>query len=109
MKRVLAATKLAAFFMLPLAVMTIHPALASTGGETTLPWDTPLQDLQDDLTGPVATSISVLGMFAAGTALVFGEELGAFVRRALLLVIAIAFLVLGSNFLTGLNLSGMLL
>jgi type IV secretion system protein VirB2 len=51
----------------------------------------------------------VLALFAAGGALVFGEELGLFVRRALLLVIAIAFLVLGSNFLTALGLTGAVL
>jgi len=35
-----------------------------------------LQTLQNDLTGPVATAVSVLALFAAGAALVFGEELG---------------------------------
>ena len=83
---------------------TLQAALASTGGG--LPWDTPLQTLQNDLTGPVATTVSVLALFAAGAALVFGEELGPFVRRALLLVVAIAFLVLGTNFLSALGLSG---
>jgi len=39
----------------------------------------------------VATAVSVLALFAAGAALVFGEELGHLVRRALLLVVAIAF------------------
>jgi type IV secretion system protein TrbC len=108
-----AARVLAAFLFPMLVLAVMDPASASTsvglalrGG---LPWDGPLQILQEDLTGPVATSISVLGLFAAGAALVFGEELGSFVRRALLLVVAIAFLVLGSNFLTGLGLSGALL
>ena len=104
MTRMLAAAKTAAFTFPLLLVATVHPALASTGGG--LPWDTPLQTLQNDLTGPVATAVSVLALFAAGAALVFGEELGLFVRRALLLVIAIAFLVLGSNFLTALGLTG---
>jgi type IV secretion system protein VirB2 len=108
--KIIAASKVAAFLLPGLMLAVVDPALASTGGlGGGLPWDGPLQTLQDDLTGPVATSISVLGLFAAGTALVFGEELGSFVRRALLLVIAIAFLVLGSNFLTGLGLSGALI
>jgi type IV secretion system protein VirB2 len=107
MTRIFAAGKTAAFSFLLLAFATLRPALASTGGG--LPWDTPLQTLQNDLTGPVATSISVLALFAAGGALVFGEEIGLFVRRALLLVIAIAFLVLGSNFLTALGLTGAIL
>jgi type IV secretory pathway VirB2 component (pilin) len=104
-----AAKKLAAFLFPMLVLAVTATASASTGVGGGLPWDAPLQTLQEDLTGPVATSISVLGLFAAGAALVFGEELGSFVRRALLLVVAIAFLVLGSNFLTGLGLSGVLL
>jgi len=73
-----------------------NPAFANTGA---LPWDAPLQALTSDLTGPVATAISVCALFSAGAALAFGDDLSHFVRRALLLVIAIAFLVLGSNFL----------
>jgi type IV secretion system protein VirB2 len=103
----LAVARTAAFFFPTLALAMLAPALASTGGG--LPWDTPLQTLQNDLTGPVATTVSVVALFAAGAALVFGEELGLFVRRALLLVIAIAFLVLGSNFLTALGLTGAVL
>jgi type IV secretion system protein TrbC len=104
MTRMFAAAKTAAFLLPLLVLAMLQPTLASTGGG--LPWDTPLQTLQNDLTGPVATAVSVLALFAAGAALVFGEELGQFVRRALLLVVAIAFLVLGSNFLSALGLSG---
>jgi len=107
MTRIVAAATSAAFLFALFAIATVRPVLASTGGG--LPWDTPLQTLQNDLTGPVATAVSVLALFAAGAALVFGEELGLFVRRALLLVIAIAFLVLGSSFLTALGLTGAVL
>ena len=107
MTRMLLAAKTAAFFFPLLAIAMLQPAMASTGGG--LPWDTPLQTLQNDLTGPVATTVSVLALYAAGAALVFGEELGLFVRRALLLVVAIAFLVLGNNFLTALGLTGAVL
>lgn len=79
------------------------PALASTGGG--LPWDGPLQTFTNDLTGPVATAISVCALFAAGAALVFGEEFSMFVRRALLMVMAIAFLVLGANFLSAIGIT----
>jgi len=107
MTRKLAAAKTAASLFPLLAIAAMQPALASTGGG--LPWDTPLQTLQNDLTGPVATAVSVLALFAAGAALVFGEEIHLFVRRALLLVVAIAFLVLGSNFLSALGLTGALI
>ncbi len=104
MIRMPAAVRAAAYLFPLLAIVTLKPVLASTGGG--LPWDTPLQTLQNDLTGPVATAVSVMALFAAGAALVFGEELGPFVRRALLLVVAIAFLVLGTNFLSALGLTG---
>lgn len=104
MIRMPAAVRTAASLFPLFAIAMVQPVLASTGGG--LPWDTPLQTLQNDLTGPVATAVSVLALFAAGAALVFGEELGHLVRRALLLVVAIAFLVLGNNFLTALGLSG---
>ena len=101
MHRILAAARSATLFFFALSA---RPALASTGGG--LPWDTPLQTLQNDLTGPVATAVSVLALFAAGAALVFGEELSHLVRRVLLLVVAIALLVLGANFLSVLGLTG---
>jgi type IV secretion system protein VirB2 len=104
MIRMPAAVRTAAYLLPLFAIAMLRSALASTGGG--LPWDTPLQTLQNDLTGPVATAVSVLALFAAGAALVFGEELGHLVRRALLLVVAIAFLVLGNNFLTALGLTG---
>lgn len=80
-------------------------ALASTTGGA-LPWDAPLQTLAADLTGPVATSISLIALFVAGAILVFGEDLSHFARRALVMVIAIAFLVLGAKFLSALSLTG---
>jgi len=106
MTRMYTALKIAVFLLLSL-VSLVEPALASNNGGG-LPWDTPLQTLQADLSGPVATSISVLALFAAGGALAFGEELGHFVRRALLLVLAISFLVLGQNILIALGILGAL-
>jgi type IV secretion system protein TrbC len=81
------------------------PALASSTGGS-LPWDAPLETLAADLTGPVATAISLIALFVAGAVLVFGEDLSHFARRALTAVIAIAFLVLGAKFLTALGLTG---
>jgi type IV secretion system protein TrbC len=104
MIRSFAAVRTAAFLFPVFVLATLTSAMASTGGG--LPWDTPLQTLQNDLTGPVATAVSVLALFAAGAALVFGEEMGPFIRRVLLLVVAIALLVLGANFLQALGLTG---
>lgn len=78
--------------------------LAATNGG--LPWDGPVQTLQNDLTGPIATGISVVAFLAAGAALVFGEELGGIAKKALFVVMGVAMIVLGNGFLSALGLSG---
>lgn len=77
-------------------------AHAGGGGAGGLPWEGPLQLLAASLTGPVALSISILAMAAAGGTLIFGGELGEFTRKALMLVLAIAFLVFGAGFMNAL-------
>ncbi len=79
-------------------------AMAATSGG--LPWDGPVQTLQADLTGPIATGISVVAFLAAGAALVFGEELGGIAKKALFVVMGVAMIVLGNSFLSALGLTG---
>ncbi len=88
-----------------LIITATAPALANTGGGTQgLPWETPLQDIQKSLTGPVAVAISVIALFAAGAGLVFGDEMSNFVRRVLIGVMSLALLIAGSSFLSNLGL-----
>jgi type IV secretory pathway VirB2 component (pilin) len=54
---------------------------------------TPLQTVQQSLTGPVAAGISVVGIAAGGMALVFGGELSEFAKRSCYAVIATAVIV----------------
>jgi len=93
----------------PLAAMFIviatAPAFAGTGG-TALPWEGPLKTIQESLTGPVATAIAVIALFAAGAGLVFGDEMSSFVKRVLIGVMSLALLIAGSGFITSLNLTG---
>jgi type IV secretion system protein VirB2 len=85
-------------------VATMADAFATTTG--TLPWDGAITTLTNDLTGPVATGISVIAFLAAGAALVFGEELGGIAKKALYVVLGVAFITLGNSFLKDLGLSG---
>lgn len=92
-----------------LAVVACHPTLAhasSAGGS--LPWDGPLTTLKNDITGPVAFTISLLAMVACGAALLFGGEVNEFVRRLIMLVLVTAFIVSVSNLATGLGITGAL-
>lgn len=82
---------------------------AGTGGSG-LPWETPLALVARSLTGPVALSIAIIALMAAGGTLVFGGELNEFTRRSCQAVLAIAFLVAGSSFMTTLfGISGALI
>lgn len=94
------------FPLLALALL-FHPVgahAASAGGS--LPWDTPLTTLKNDLTGPVAFTISLLAMVACGAALVFGGEINEFVRRIIMLVLVCAFIVGVSNLASALGIAG---
>jgi type IV secretory pathway VirB2 component (pilin) len=67
-------------------VLPLVPAhAAATGGS--LPWDTPLQTLSNDIKGPVAFTISLLGLVATGAALLFGGEINEFIRRIIMVVL----------------------
>lgn len=74
---------------------------------TSLPWDGPLTTLQNNLTGPVATAISVVAFLSAGAALVFGgDDLGSLVKKLLQIVLAVSLIVLGNKFLAALGILG---
>ena len=89
------------------AVVALYPDVAqasSTGGS--LPWDTPLTTLKNDITGPVAFTISLLAMVACGAALVFGGEINEFIRRIIMLVLVCAFIVGVTNLASSLGIAG---
>ena len=96
------------FLLLALVVLALlHPDTAhaaSAGGN--LPWDGPLTTLRTDITGPVAFTISLLAMVAAGAALVFGGEINEFVRRIIMLVLVASFIVGVTNLASALGISG---
>jgi type IV secretory pathway VirB2 component (pilin) len=68
-----------------------HTAFASTSGGT-MPWDTILTTVQNDLTGPVATAVGVCACVVFGLSMAFGHE-GSVMKRgmSILFGLAIAF------------------
>lgn len=75
------------------------PALASSGGS--LPWEGPLQQIQESITGPVAGYIALAAVAIAGGMLIFGGELNDFARR-LMYVVLVAGILLGATTIVGL-------
>lgn len=82
-----------------LFTLSIDPAFASGGGG--LPWEGPLQQIQQSITGPVAGFIALAAVAVAGGMLIFGGELNDFARR-LMYVVLVAGILLGATQIVGL-------
>jgi type IV secretion system protein VirB2 len=79
--------------------LSASPTLASSGGG--LPWEAPLQQIQESITGPVAGFIALAAVAIAGGMLIFGGELNDFARR-LMYVVLVAGILLGATQIVGL-------
>jgi type IV secretory pathway VirB2 component (pilin) len=80
-------------------IASASPTFASTGGG--LPWEGPLQQIQESITGPVAGFIALAAVAIAGGMLIFGGELNDFARR-LMYVVLVAGILLGATQIVGL-------
>ncbi|MGO8055159.1 TrbC/VirB2 family protein [Rhizobium leguminosarum] len=89
----------AALWAAPIVLTSVAPALASSGGS--LPWEGPLQQIQESITGPVAGAIALAAVAIAGGMLIFGGELNDFARR-LVYVVLVAGILLGATNIVGL-------
>ncbi|MGO7960560.1 TrbC/VirB2 family protein [Rhizobium leguminosarum] len=89
----------AALLAAPIVIASVAPALASSGGS--LPWEGPLQQIQESITGPVAGAIALAAVAIAGGMLIFGGELNDFARR-LVYVVLVAGILLGATNIVGL-------
>ena len=83
-------------------VLVVAPdvVFASTTSGGGLPWETPLGALKDSIKGPVAYGISMLGIIAAGFALLFGGEINDFVRRLIYVVGVISLILMAEDILS---------
>lgn len=81
---------------LVLSLFALDPAFASTSGGGNLPWESPLQQIQQSITGPVAGFIALAAVAVAGGMLIFGGELNDFARR-LMYVVLVAGILLGAT------------
>lgn len=73
-------TLLAGMALASMTVGLADPALSSSGGGS-LPWEAPLEQIQQSITGPVAGFIALAAVAIAGAMLIFGGELNDFARR----------------------------
>lgn len=81
-------------FVILLIATRTSPAIAGSGGG--LPWEAPLEQIQQSITGPVAGFIALAAVAVAGGMLIFGGELNDFARR-LMYVVLVAGILLGAS------------
>src|SRR5246127_4581880 len=88
-----------------LLFLALSPSLAlaaGTGGGGGLPWETPLQNVQNSLTGPVAKGVALVAIVGAiGTLLFLHAEMNQFTRVIVFIVLGIGTLVGANAFLSG--------
>lgn len=89
---------LSLLILLGLCVAPFAMASSSNGGN--LPYETWLTNLRNSMTGPVAFTLSLLGIIVAGGVLIFGGELNAFVRTLIFVVLVMGFLVGAQNMMS---------
>ena len=93
--------------LLLLCALTLpHDAYAAGTAGGGLPYESALTRLRASITGPVAFTLSLIGIVGAAGALIFGGELTGFLRMMVFLVLLIAILVGAQNVLTTLFAAG---
>ncbi|GKS70533.1 type IV secretion system protein VirB2 [Nitrosomonas sp. PY1] len=84
------------------SLLTADHAQAAVGAGGALPYETWLVSLRNSVTGPVAFTLSIVGIVVAGGILIFGGELNAFFRTLIFIVLVMALLVGANNVMTNL-------
>lgn len=78
--------------LVSIAVAAVTAPTAALASGTGMPWETPIQNLLDSITGPVAKAVAIIAIVLLGFGFALGES-GSVMRRGLgiLFGIAIAF------------------
>lgn len=85
-----------------LALTTTPHASAAVGVGGGLPYETWLESLRNSVTGPVAFTLSLVGIVGGGGVLIFGGDLNGFLRTVLFIILVMCLLVGAQNLMSGL-------
>lgn len=91
---------LAFTFIAILLLMAPDLSFASEGTGGGLPYEGPLSQLRNSVTGPVAFTLSLIGIIVAFGVLIFGGEIGGFFKTIVFIVLLVATLVGAQNFMS---------
>ncbi len=82
-----------------LVIAAAAPALAGTTGGTAMPWETPLQTVQDSLSGPVAKAVGIIAIVITGLGFAFAEG-GSAMRKGVGIVFGLAIAFTATTFIS---------
>jgi type IV secretory pathway VirB2 component (pilin) len=80
-------------------VFLASPAFAGTTGGAAMPWETPLQTVQDSLAGPVAKAIGIIAIVITGLGFAFAEG-GSAMRKGIGIVFGLAIAFTATTFIS---------
>ena len=84
---------------LSIAAFVHGEAIAGTTGGTAMPWETPLQMVQDSLAGPVAKAIGIIAIVVTGLGFAFSEG-GSTLRKGIGIVFGLAIAFTATTFIS---------
>ena len=79
-------------------LLAAGPALAGGTG-TAMPWETPLQTVQDSLSGPVAKAVGIIAIVVTGLGFAFAEG-GSAMRKGIGIVFGLAIAFTATTFIS---------
>lgn len=86
------------FILLVIVITYLPEALASTaGGAKPMPYVAWLDNLRASTSGPVAYTLSLIGIIVSGGILIFGGDLNGFFRTLIFIVLVTALIVAADN------------
>ena len=86
------------FILLLVSVSYLPEAIASTaGGAKPMPYVAWLDNLRASTSGPVAYTLSLIGIIVSGGILIFGGDLNGFFRTLIFIVLVTALIVAADN------------
>ena len=88
------------FSIAAITLLFTPDAFASAGSGGGLPYESWLTKVRQSVTGPVAFTLSIVGIVGAGALLIFGGEINGFIKTLVFIVLVAALLVGAQNLLS---------
>jgi len=80
-----------------------EPTFAASSAGGGLPFDGWLTKVSNSITGPFAFTVSIVGIVAAGSMLIFGGDMSGFMKTMIFIVLVLSFVIAAKNTLSSIT------